>query len=157
MEKEKNLKDILSEFDLSDIMYYIKDKYDLDDILSELPSNEILNNIPEDERLESLKYSWILEEHDNDVKNDYYDEIYDEIYDKLDNQLTEEFKNKNIKYLDELKNFETDNLRRFFCDLFGISYYDDNELFEGFVKLFEILEKSTYKDSRERPWKLLRN
>jgi len=143
---DDEIKDIIKDRGLRDIMGLIQNEYSLDEILDELPNDEILDNISEDERLESLEHSWALERHDDEIRDTQYREYIDEWIEELRANEKEE--------LEKLQDASSDDLRQFFCNLFGIGYYDEDGLFNGFRNLFDKLEKSTYKDKRELKWLL---
>ena len=143
---DEEIKEMIASRGLHDVIQIIQSEYSLDDIIDELPKDEILDNIDERDLLKKLDGSWELDEHDEQVKNECYNEIYYEI--------VEDLNRKEHNIIEDLQDGNADDLRKFFCDLFGIGYYDECGLFDGFKKLFKKLEKSTYKHKGERKWNL---
>lgn len=143
---DEDIKEIIASRGLHDVMQIIRSEYSLYDIIDELPKDEILDSIDETDLLDKLDGSWELDQHDEEVKNECYNEIYDEV--------VEDLKGEEHNIIDDLQDSNSDDLRKFFCNLFGIGYYDEDGLFDGFKKLFKKLEKSTYKHKGEHKWNL---
>jgi len=130
------LQEIIKRSNIYDLMKMIQEEYSLDEIIGELPTNEILDNISEDERLDSLEHSWSLNNHDDEVRNIYYRECIDEWIDEM--------KQRDKDYLDNLCDANGDELHQFICDLVGCGYYDKEGLMKGLEKLKDKLNKNSY-------------
>lgn len=143
---DEEVKEMIASRGLQDVIQIIQTEYSLDDIVCELPKDEILDSIDESDLLDKLDGSWELDQHDEEVKNKCYEEIYDEI--------TEDLEHNEHNIIEDLQDGNPDDLRKFFCDLFEIGYYDEDGLFDGFKRLFKKLEKSTYKHKEEHKWNL---
>ena len=135
--EDDEVKEMISSRGLRDIMDIIQEEYSLDEILDELPTNEILENISEDDRLDSLDGSWTLENHDNEVREAHYREYIDEW---IDEQRSNE-----ISKLQELQNCNPDDLHQFICNLIGVGYYDQEGFKNEFNRLKDKLNKNSYR------------
>ena len=129
-----------------EIISILLNLYHTSDILDEFDEDDRLDGIDEDTLLDKLEGSSALEKHDKEVADNTYREYVDEWIDELD--ISDK------QFIEMLQDANSDDLRCFFCDLFGIGYYDEDGLFDGFRKLFEKLEKTIYKDKRELKWLL---
>ena len=134
--EDDEIKEMIMSRGLRDTMDIIQEEYSLDDILDELPTREILENISEDDRLDSLLDSWVLENHDDEVREEYYREYIDE-------WVEEQIANENAK-IKELQDANSDNLHEFICDLIGVGYYDKEGFEKEFNKLKDKLNKNSY-------------
>lgn len=134
--EDDEIKEMISSRGLRDIMNIIQEEYSLDEILDELPTNEILENISEDDRLDSLDGTWTLDNHDEEIKNQTYKEYIDELVDEW--QANEKDK------LSQLQDSNADNLHQFICDLIGVGYYDNEGFKREISKLRDKLNKNSY-------------
>ena len=135
---DDEIKGIISSRGLRDILGIIQEEYSLYDILDELPKNEILDEYDDYDLLEKLEGTWTMNDHDDKVREQTYREYIDEWIDNLNKS--------NKEQMEMLQDSNADELRQFFCNLFRISYYDDEGFFKGFQNLLNKLEKSSYKD-----------
>jgi len=133
---------------LEDIMDKLDRKYCTEDILDGLDKYYILNYLSDEDMLEHLEGSWVLDDHDSTVREFYQSEVLDDIEDKIWEQRG--------TYLESIQQFNYDQLRQFFCKLFGISNYDEDGLFAGFTGIINKLNKSTYKNKNNDKWQLIR-
>ena len=133
---DEELHEIIKDSNIYDLMKIIQEEYSLDEIIGELPTGEILDNINEDERLDSLEHTWTLDRHDDEVREIYYRECIDE--------WIEELRQKDKDYLDNLCDANGDELHQFICDLVGCGYYDKEGLMKGLEKLKDKLNKNSY-------------
>lgn len=136
---DEEVQEIIKDRGLHDILTFIQNEYDLEDIIDDIGKNDVLDAIDEDDRFESIKYSFVLDDHDGDIREETKEECYEQIYEDVLNQL--KVKDNHKKYLED---YSPDELRTYFCDMFSIGYYDDEGLNKGFSKLFQIMNKSTY-------------
>ena len=134
--EDDEIKEMIMSRGLRDTMDIIQEEYSLDDILDELSTKEILDNISEDDRLDSLLDSWVLENHDDEVREAYYKEYIDE-------WVEEQIANEKTK-IKELQDANSDNLHEFICDLIGVGYYDKERVEKEFNKLKDKLNKNSY-------------
>lgn len=133
---DEELKEILDNSNIYDIMKILQEKYSLDEIIDELPTNSILENIDEDERLDSLCNTWVLDRHDEEVRNQTYKEYIDDWID--------ECQTKEKDTINNLYNANGDTLHTLLCDIIGCSYFDQEGLNKGLEKLKEKLNKNSY-------------
>ena len=133
---DEELKEILDNSHIYDIMKILQEKYSLDEIIDELPTNSILENIDEDERLDSLCNTWVLDRHDEEVRNQTYREYIDDWID--------ECQTKEKDTINNLYNANGDTLHTLLCDIIGCSYFDQEGLNKGLEKLKEKLNKNSY-------------
>ena len=133
---DEELKEILDNSNIYDIMKILQEKYSLDEIIDELPANRILENIDEDERLDSLCNTWTLDRHDEEVRDQTYREYIDEWID--------ECKTKEKDTINNLYNANGDTLHTLLCDIIGCSYFDQEGLNKGLEKIKEKLNKNSY-------------
>lgn len=143
---DEEIKEIISSRGLRNIMEIIQNKYDLSDIVDKLDTDDILEEIDDDKLLDALDNTWTLDRHDDEVREEYERDVL--------NDLKDEIRGEEQEKVNELHDAHPDELRQFFCNLFGITYYDEDGLFQGFRNLFDKLEKSNYKDKRELKWLL---
>lgn len=133
---------------IDDIVDKLDRKYGTEDILDCLDKYYILNYLSDEDMLDHLEGSWVLDDHDSTVREFYQSEVLDDIEDKIWEQRG--------TYLESINQFNYDQLRQFFCKLFGISNYDEDGLFVGFNHLIDKLNKSTYKNKNDNKWQLIR-
>lgn len=135
---DEELKEIIKNSNIYDLMTIIQEEYSLEDIIGELPSMEILENIPEEDKLDSLEHTWTLDRHDEEIRNQTYNECVDEwIYEMRANKTDQ------IKKLQEAN---PDELHKLICNIIGTGYYDPNTP----NKIMELLNKNTYGIKYER-------
>ena len=128
-------------------MNIILEIYDASDIVDELDVDEnILDKFDDDDLLDHLEGTYTLEEHDNEVRNTYDYELRNEI--ELD--LYKQYKDN----IDDIKNYDIDQMRKFFCDLLDVGYYDDKGLFNGLNDLIKKMNSSIYKINKGEKWEL---
>ena len=91
---DEELKEIIKNNNIYDLMEIIQEEYSLEDIIGELPSMEILENIPEEDKLDSLEHTLTLDRHDEEIRNQTYNECVDEwIYEMRANETDQIKKN----------------------------------------------------------------
>ena len=133
---DDDLKEIIKDRGLSDIMSLIQDVYCLDDIVEELNEDEVLDYYSDETLLEHLQSTYALEEHDSEVRNQYDYDLREQIVDDVYRQ------NRNdLKHLIDLN---ADDLHRFICNVIGCGYYDQERLNEGLKKLQDKLNTNNY-------------
>lgn len=133
---DEELKEILDNSNIYDIMKILQEKYSLNEILDELPSDEILDNIDARDRLDSLENTWELEQHDEETKEIIYKEYIDEWIDQC--EITERTS------INNLSNINGDELHKLICDVIGCGYYDQNEFDKCLKKFKDKLNKNSY-------------
>lgn len=133
---------------IDDIIDKLDRKYGTEDILDCLDKYYILNYLSDEDMLDHLEGSWVLDDHDSTVREMYQCEVLDDIEDKIWEQRG--------TYLESIQQFNYDQLRQFYCKLFEISNYDEDGLFAGFTDIINKLNKSTYKSKNEDKWQLIR-
>lgn len=121
---------------LSDIMTLIKDEYGLEDILYELPEDDVLNHYDNDVLLDHLEGSFALEDHDSEVRSTF--EYY------LKEEILEDIGKQNRNNLNKLNELNGDDLHRFICNVIGCGYYDQERLNEGLQKMKDKLNTNNY-------------
>ena len=143
---DNEIKEIISSRGLRDILGIIQEEYSLYDILDEFPQNEILDEFDNNDLLDHLEGTYALEEHDDEVRKQYDYELREEI--ELD--LYKQYKDN----INDIKNYNVDQMRKFFCDLLDVGYYDDKGLFNGLNDLIKRMNSSIYKLNKEEKWEL---
>lgn len=133
---DEELGQIIENKGLCETMKVIKEKYDLDEILDELPKYDILDTFNDDELLDAIENTWTLDSHDDDVREEYHRDLYE--------QVREEIENENEKEIQHLKEGNPDDLHKFVCDILGIGYYDKKGLEKGLKELKERMNKNSY-------------
>ena len=134
---DDEVKEIIKDKGCYDMMKLMQDEYSLDEILDELQTYEILNNISADDRLESLRDTWELEQYEEEIKNEVYRDYIDE--------WMEEYQCTRKEILDEILPKSSDDWREFLCDhFFNCSYYDNETFNNKYNKLKEDINKSNY-------------
>ena len=146
---DDEIKEIIKSYKLSDFINIMLDVYDTSDIVDELDANEeILNKFDDDDLLDHLEGSYTLEKHDDEVRNTYDYE--------LRNEIELECYNKYKDNIDDIKNYDIDQMRKFFCNLLDVGYYDDDGLYNGLNDLIKKMNSSIYKLNKEEKWELKR-
>ena len=143
---DNEIKEIISSRGLRDILGIIQEEYSLYDILDEFPQNEILDEFDDNDLLDHLEGTYALEEHNDEVRKQYDYELREEI--ELD--LYKQYKDN----IDDIKNYNIDQMRKFFCDLLDVGYYDDKGLFNGLNDLIKKMNSSIYKINKDEKWEL---
>lgn len=136
---DDEVKEIIKSYKLSDFINIMLDVYDTSDIVDELDANEeILNKFDDDYLLDHLEGSYTLEKHDDEVRNTYDYELRE----KIELDLYKQHKDN----IDDIKNYDIDQMRKFFCNLLDVGYYDDNGLFNGLNDLIKKMNSSIIKE-----------
>lgn len=115
---EGEVRDMIDDVALADLLNYIQDKYSLEDIVVGLGKKDVLDSIDADDRLDSLEFTYELEQHDDDVRDNYRDELLDEFFKEVDDREEERVRN--------MYNWCADDLHTLICDVVGTSYYDQS-------------------------------
>lgn len=129
---EGEVRDMIDDVSLADLLNYIQDKYSLDDIINEIGKKDVLDSIDADDRLDSLEFTYELEQHDDDVRDNYRSEIFDDFFKEIEEQENERMK--------DMANWNSDDLHKLFCDIVGVGYYDSSVL----EKIKERLSNNSY-------------
>lgn len=141
------VKEIVENYNLSDLIHIILETYDASDIVAELDDDEnILDKFDDNDLLDHLEGTYALEKHDDEVCTQYDYELREEI--ELD--VSRKYKDD----IDNIKNYNVDQMRKFFCDLLDVGYYDDNGLFNGLNDLIKRMNSSIYKLNKKEKWEL---
>ena len=61
---DEEVQEIIKDRGLHDILTLIQNEYDLEDIIDDIGKNDVLDAIDEDDRFESIKYSFVLSYYD---------------------------------------------------------------------------------------------
>jgi len=128
--EEEEVKEVITSYGLPDTMRIIQEEYDLDDIINELPEDDILDYYDDDTLYERIENSGFMECIKEEIKSDLYKEYIDE--------WAEEFEIDSQNQLNNLIN-NADELHTLICDISGCGYYEN-----GFEKLKEKLNKNNY-------------
>ena len=110
---DDEVKEIIHNRGISDMMSLIQDEYDLDDILGEFSNDDILGNMDNDTILDYLDGTYELEKHDEDVKNQTYHEYVDEWIDEA--AIVEQNR------IDNIPNLSPDDLHCLICNIVSIA------------------------------------
>lgn len=129
---DEEVKEMISSRGLQETMEIIQNEYSLDEILDTLPPDDLLDNISNDDMLDYLEGTWELDKYENDIKAQYHSEVLDEVI--------KEIKTDNENYIENIPNWNADELHHLICDIVGCTYYD-NTVYE---KLKERLNKNNY-------------
>lgn len=141
------VKEMVEKYNLSDLMRLILETYDTSDIVDELDDDEnILDKFDDDDLLDHLEGTYTLTNHDDDIRRQYDYELREEIELECYNKYKDD--------IDDIKNYNVDQMRKFFCDLLDVGYYDDNGLFNGLNDLIKKMNSSIYKINKGEKWEL---
>lgn len=144
---DAEVKEMIEKCNLSDLIHIILETYDASDIVDELDADEnILDKFDDGDLLDHLEGTYALENHDDDVRRQYDYELREEI--ELD--LYKQYKDN----INDIKNYDIDQMRKFFCNLLDVGYYDDNGLFNGLNDLIQKMNSSIYKLNKDEKWEL---
>ena len=133
---------------LHDVMSLIQNIFYVSDILDEFEDEDRLDGLSDDSILDHLDGTWALDEHDDKIRQNAYDEALED----LENDVNV----KSDEFIDAIHDLSSNDLWCFFCRIFGIAYYDEEGLYNGFKKLITQLEKSHYKNRNDSKWKLIK-
>ena len=133
---DEEIKEIIRNRGIYDIMNLLQDEYDLSDILGEISSDDILSNMNNDTILDYLTDTYELDRHDEEVKNTTYQEYINEWIDEVAQLEKDRISN--------IENLSSDDLHCLICDIIGCGYYDKKRLFEGLKKFKDKLNKNCY-------------
>lgn len=144
---DEEIKDMIEKCNLSDLMNIILETYDASDIVDELDADEnILDKFDDDDLLDHLEGTYALSKHDDEVRNTYDYELRE----KIELNLYKQYKDN----IDDVKNYNVDQMRKFFCDLLDVGYYDDDGLFNELNDLIKKMNSSIYKINKGEKWEL---
>ena len=127
---EAEVKEVITSYGLPDTMRIIQEEYDLDDIINELPEDDILDCYDDDTLYERIENSGFMEDVKEEIKSDLYTEYIDE--------WTEEFEIDSQNKSNNLIN-NADELHTLICNISECGYYEN-----GLEKLKEKLNKNNY-------------
>ena len=116
--EEFEIEDFIKSVPFSDLMKIIQNEYSIDDIVYELDKDDIMNAIGDDELFSHIENSYVMDTHDDDVKEQVYREYVDE--------WIEEMKAQEKDYIENLYNANADDFHKFLCDILGCGYYDQS-------------------------------
>lgn len=133
---EEELKEIIKNSNIYDLMKAIQEEYSLFDIIGELPSEEILDNIDDGDRLDSLEDTWALRSHDDEIREQTYKEYIDDWIDECQSNERDKINN--------LSNINGDELHELICNVIGCGYYDQEEFDKCLNKFKDKLNKNSY-------------
>lgn len=141
---------VIENVGLGEILDNLKDEHSLREIIDEFDVDDVMDCLSDDDMLDHIDGSWALNGHDDEIRSESYNEGYDDgLKDGENNNLTE------LAWLNMLRNSDANKLVRFFCDMFGVSYYDNESLYNKFNEMFSDLDKSFYKKD-DKKWELTR-
>lgn len=112
------IEDFVKSVPLSDLIKTIQDQYCVDDIVDELNKDDIMDAIGDDELFSHIENSYVMNMHDDEIKNQVYREYVDEWIDEMRAQEKD--------YIDNLYNANADDFHKFLCDTLGCGYYDQS-------------------------------
>jgi len=114
------VEDVVANYQLYDLMKIIQNKYSLDDIVDELDKDEIMDAIGDDELFSHIENSYVMDVHDDDVKEQVYREYVDE--------WIEDFNTSHQNLFNELQDAKPDDLHIHICKLANCGYYDQESI-----------------------------
>lgn len=133
---DEELKEIIKNSNIYDLMKVIQEEYSLIDIIGELPTEEILDNIDDSDRLDSLEDTWALHSHDDEIREQTYREYIDDWIDECQSNERDKLNN--------LSNINGDELHELICNVIGCGYYDQDEFDKCLNKFKDKLNKNSY-------------
>ena len=142
---DDEIKEIVKEADISIVIDALEDKYTM---------HEIINEFNTDEILESFDFSDIFDYFEWDFRDkceEEYNNGYQEGLEDAKNEIKDNLYTKK-DCLNELRESDINNFWCFLCDLFEISYYDNNSFYKKLENLIRMLNKSMYKDKNDAQW-----
>lgn len=139
---------VVEHMKLDEIMNALKEEHSLREIISEFDCDDVMDCLDDDEMIDHLDGTYAMNRRDDEMKDEGYDEGYEDgLKDGEDSNMTE------AGWLNALRNSDINRLMRFFCDMFGVSYYDNESLYSKFNELFADFENSFYKKDN-KVWEL---
>ena len=135
------LEDIIAESSVEDVMDAVRSEFTIEDIVGELDRDDILDCFDKDDILWYLEDSYVLEKHDDEVKETYYYEMYDEVLKELENTYDFNYK-QFVKDLAE--EYSPDDYHKLICNILGVGYYDKDGFKEKMKEFIDKLNKNNY-------------
>lgn len=129
---DEEIEEIIKDVPLSELMIMIQHQYNTDDIIDNLDKEDILDAIGDDELLYHIENSVVMDEHDDEIKEQVYREYIDE--------WIEEFNSSHRNFIDELRDYNPDDLHEHICEIANCGYYDQ----ESINKIKDKLNKNTF-------------
>ena len=114
------VEDVVANYPLSDLMKIIQNKYSLDDIIDELDKDEIMDSIGDDELFSHIENSYVMDVHDDEMKEQIYKECMDE--------LTDDFEYSQKNEIKRLQDSNSDDLHKHICEIINCGYYDQESI-----------------------------
>lgn len=141
---------VVENMKIEDILNALKDEHSLREIINEFDVDDVMDCIDNDEMIDHLDGTYEMNKRDDEMKDEGYDEGYEDgLREGEDNNLTE------LAWLNRMRDGDASRLMKFFCDMFGITYYDNDSLCKKFNEMFEDFENSCYKNDNKK-WELIR-
>lgn len=135
------LEDIISESSVEDVMEAVRSEFTIEDIVCELDRDDILDCFDKDDILWYLEGSYVLEKHDDEVKETYYYEMHDEVLKELEDTYDFNYE-QFVKDLAE--EYSPDDYHKLICNILGVGYYDKEGFKEKLKKFIDKLNKNNY-------------
>lgn len=136
---------VIENMKLGEVIDALRSEHSLRDIIQELGKDDVMDEIGDDELLEHIEDSFAMDNHDDEIRKCSYNEGFVDGFDEAENRKGD--------VAQELRSFSGDRLMQFFCDVFGVSYYDNTTLRDKFNKMFAKFENSCYNENNLK-WEL---
>ena len=141
--KEYNWDELLDDVsinDLDDIVRVLLDKFSLGDIIDSLGTDDILDTIDDNKLIDYLHDTGSLDTHDQEVEDEYHDKIYEELIE----EACKLYEINRKELLNEIEDYNSDDMHVFICDILGIGYYDKKEFKRKWNDFLDKLNKNGY-------------
>lgn len=136
---DDDLTRMINQFDIDKIIDKLETKWHLYEILDCLDPSRILSNMDDDQILEYLIGSDVLDNYEADIKSKQAAE--DEDYYMSRPSVSD--------FIDHLGDMDSNEIWRLICDSHNISYYDNQGFNEKLQEIIQKLNESLYKDKSQ--------
>ena len=133
---DESFQEAIQSYGLENTLRYLRDEYELGEIIDEIGTEEILDDIGEDRLFDHIRDSWIIEDHDNEIIEGHGEVEYDKGFNDGIKETEKMFNN--------LADEHPDKFHRFFCNLLGCGYYDQAGINNKLKNFNDKLNKNSY-------------
>ena len=133
---DEEVQEAIQSYGLENTLVYLKNEYGLDEIIDEIGTEEIMDEIGDDRLFDHIRDSWIIEDHDNEIIEGHGEVEYDKGFNDGIKETEKMFNN--------LADEHPDKFHRFFCDLLGCGYYDQEGINDKLKDFNDKLNKNSY-------------
>lgn len=145
---DNDLAIVIEQCDLGDICHELKSNYKLDEILNHFSEEDILDTINDTDIICYLEGTWTLSNYIDDIRLDAYNNGY--------NDAVNEYNCDQNSYIEQIKEYNINEMWCWLCKYFDIGYYDSNQMFDNINNLCSQFDKTIYKNKDDAPWVITR-